>query len=461
MSTLSRVARRPKVLLVAEAANPEWPSVPLVGWNLCRALQQVVDAHVVTQIRNREALERAGWREGREYTVVDSEPVARPIWRFTEALQRATGLGWTASTALASLSYYYFERLVWKRFGDAVAGGAFDLVHRVTPLSPTIPSTLASRCSRAGVPFVWGPINGGVAWPREFSDLQRQEGEWLSYVRGFHRLMPGYRSSRAGAAAILVGSRDTWKHLAGYHGRCVYLPENAVDPSTFGERVAGGSTGPLNVAFVGRLVPLKGVDMLIEAAAPLIRAGRLVLHVVGDGPLRETLLRQVEESGLGSGVRMHGWVKHDELAQRLSGCHVFAFPSIKDFGGAVVLEAMAMGLVPIVVDHGGPAELISARTGYRVPLGPRPALVAGFREVLARLEGERDRLGEVGERARRRVLARFTWETKAHQVLEVYRWVLGERDKPDFGMPFPDDEVAGTGSPGADSRPSLAPASRD
>jgi len=135
-------------------------------------------------------------------------------------------------------------------------------------------------------------------------------------------------------------------------------------------------------------------------------------------------------------------VPHHELAQRLSGCHVFAFPSIKDFGGGVVLEAMAMGLVPIVVDHGGPAELVSERTGYRVPLGPRPALVAGFRAVLQRLEGERGRLAETGELARRRVLTRFTWEAKGGQVLEVYRWVLGERDKPDFGMPFPDEEVA-------------------
>jgi hypothetical protein len=40
--------------------------------------------------------------------------------------------------------------------------------------------------------------------------------------------------------------------------------------------------------------------------------------------------------------------------------------------------------------------------------------------------------------ARARVLKRFTWEAKAKQVLEVYRWVLGERDKPNFGMPLPD-----------------------
>lgn len=431
------------MLIVAEAANPEWPSVPLVGWNLCAALREVADAHVVTQVRNRDAIERAGWREGREFTAIDSEAVARPVWRFTERLQRLTGLGWTAGTALSSLSYYWFERLLWRRFGRAIRDGAWDVVHRVTPLTPTIPSTIAARCRRAGVKFVWGPINGGVAWPREFSDLQRQEGEWLSYVRGIHRLLPGYASTRRDAAAILAGSRDTWKELAEHHGRCVYLPENAIDPARFGRRAAAGTGGRLQIAFVGRLVPLKGVDMLLEAAAPLLRAGTLGLQIVGDGPQREPLERQVREAGLEDAVRMHGWVRHEELAERLSGCHVFAFPSIKDFGGGVVLEAMSMGLVPIVVDHGGPAELVSDRTGFRVPLGPRPALVAGFREILGRLAADRERLPEIGERARRRVQARFTWAAKAEQVLRVYRWVLGEGGKPDFGMPFPDaDEDA-------------------
>lgn len=436
--------RRPKVLLVAEMANPEWTSVPLVGFNLARALREVADVHVVTQVRNRAALERFGWQEGREFTAIDSEPVARPVWRFTELLQKVTGAGWTASTAFSSLGYYYFESLLWRRFEGALRSRAFELVHRVTPLSPTIPSIIAGRCRRAGVPFVWGPINGGVAWPRDYAALQRKEGEWLSNVRGGHRLMPGHRSTRADAAAILAGSRDTWRELGENHARCVYLPENAVDPSRFAPRPRERRPGaPLDVAFVGRLVPLKGVDMLLEAAAPLLRAGRMTIQLVGDGPERGAIERLVADLGVGAAVTLHGWVRQEELPARLAGSDAFAFPSVKDFGGGVVLEAMALGLVPVVVDYGGPAELVSDRCGFRVPLGPRPALVAGLAAVLERMAADPARLVEMGERARSRALSRFTWEAKARQVLEVYRWVLGERDRPDFGMPFPDDDAPG------------------
>jgi glycosyltransferase involved in cell wall biosynthesis len=429
-----------RVLLVAEAANPEWVSVPLEGWSHTRAIARLVDAHVVTQVRNRDAFGRAGLAD-HEFTVIDNEALARPLSRLAELLRGGKGKGWTTVMALRSLAYRSFETMLWERHGPAVRAREYDLVHRVTPLSPTVPSRLATWCRRAGVPFVLGPLNGGVPWPRGFDGARRKEREWLSYLRGLHRLVPGYRSTRRDAAAILVGSRDTWKQLPErWRDRAVYVPENAIDPARFDldSPLAPRADGPLRLAFVGRLVPYKGADMLLDAAAPLLRTGRATLDVFGDGPERATLEQQAASLGVASATHFAGWVPHEQLGTRLRQSDVFAFPSVREFGGAVVLEAMASGLVPVVLDYGGPGELVTQRTGFSLPMGTRAEIVARFRTVLQQVAADPAALAPMRATARRRVAECFTWDAKARQVLAVYEWVLGKRDKPDFGMPLPD-----------------------
>lgn len=432
-------AKRIRTLIIAEAANPEWTSVPLVGWSHAEALSRLVDTHVVTQIRNREAIERFGWRHGVEFTAFDSEATARPMWKLSKFGRKRLGLGWTLGTATQAVSYYQFEAIVWREFGDRITRGDFDVVHRITPLSPTTPSTIAKRCERVGVPFVVGPLNGSVPWPKAFRAAQHQEGEYLSYLRSAHKLLPGYRSTRESASAIIVGSRAVRDEMAEkYKTKCVYTPENAIDPLRFNKRASSSIHGPLRICFIGRLVPYKGADMLLEAVAPLLRAGKIHLDIIGDGPEMERLRRLMSDLRVGASVDLPGWIDHEKVQDRLVRSEVFAFPSVREFGGGVVLEAMALGLVPVVLDYAGPSELVTAATGYKVPMGSRDEVILGFRDVLSRLCDARESLRPLADRARRRALTLFTWDAKARQTLEVYRWVLGLGDRPEWSIPFAD-----------------------
>ena len=431
----------PRVLLIAEAANPEWVSVPLVGWSLARAIQGRVDAHIVTQIRNRDALLRAGLREGKEFTAIDSEAVARWVYRLSSWLRRSSNKGWTIGTAMASLSYAHFERLVWRTFRDRLRAGEFDLVHRITPLSPALPSSMARRCKRIGVPFVLGPLNGGLPWPGAFRAEQRREREWLSSVRKLHRLLPGYRATRRHAQAILVASRAAFAEVPSrWRGKCVFLPENGIDPAKVRARPERPVQRPLRLITVCRLVPLKGIDMLVEAAAPFVREGAMVLDIVGDGEERGRIEEVIRRCGVAHGVVLSGKVTHDEVQARLAAADVFALPSIREFGGGSVLEALAAGLPAIVVDYGGPAELVDPSVGFRVPLGSRLEIVQGLGDVFRKLVADPGGLVQtMGAAARQKAMAMFTWDAKARQVADIYDWVLGRTpDPPTFGFLRPD-----------------------
>jgi len=129
--------------------------------------------------------------------------------------------------------------VAWKRFGERVRACEFDLVHRITPLRPTTQSRIARKCTRASVPFVLGPLNGGVPWQRAFDSTRRQEREWPSGVRDAYKLLSRFSSMRQHAAAILVVSKDTLERV----------------PARFQVRRA---PRPLRCLFVGRFVPHKG-----------------------------------------------------------------------------------------------------------------------------------------------------------------------------------------------------------
>lgn len=432
-----------RALVIAELCNPDWVSVPLEGWSHSRALAALCKTHLVTHVRNRENISKAGLAEGVDFTTLDTGQADAPLARVSHwfGVPFGSNKGLTVLTALSTFSYYYFEHLLWRRFGSRVRAREFDVVHRLTPLSPTTPSLLARRCAQAGVPFIVGPLNGGLPWPKGFGAVRRKEKEWLSHIRGLHRLLPGYRSTRAHAAAVIAGSRSTLGQVPKrYRGKTVYIPENAVDLSRFDGLNWAPVTLPLRVVFVGRLVPYKGADMLLEAAAPLARAGTVRIDVIGDGPERALLGDLVAREGMAGAVEFAGWVDHRQLKGHLAASHVLGLPSIREFGGGVVAEGMASGLVPIVVDYGGPGEIVSPATGFAVRMGTRTQIVGQVRATLEALVADPSTVSSMRRRARRRVEACFTWPVKAAQTLEVYRWVLGLRDRPDFGMPLADPE---------------------
>lgn len=432
-----------RVLVLAESCNPEWSSIPLVGWSHYEALSKIAEVHLVTRTRNKPALDRLGLKEGRDYTAINTEFIFEPMARLVRLLS-GPNKGWAALTALTIPSYLLFEYIAWRLFKKSLATGAYDIVHRITPVSPAMPSPLAIRCKKLNVPFILGPLNGGLPWPKEFPSLQKQEGEWLSRFRALFKKVPGYKTTRDAAAAIIVGGQSAYHEIPDiWKNKVIYIPENGFDPNRFAppQNLSRQpfENRPINAIYLGRLVPYKGCDMLIEAAADLIKQNKLRLTIIGSGPEEDTIKSLIQERGITAGINFTGELRHKQVADHIAGADILTFPSVHEFGGAVVLEAMAMGVVPVVTDYGGPSELASAQCAFLVPLQKRNDYIAALKTILEDIVHNPHKLSALASHGHTRAYSLFTWTQKAKQTYAVYEWGLGRTPtRPDWGMPFKD-----------------------
>ena len=432
-------------MLIAEACNPAWTSVPLVGFNMASAIaaRPNLDVTLVTNARNAADLAGSPLADAADVQFIDTERISGPLYRLGAKLRGGASLGWTTAMALAWPGYVAFEHAVAKRFGPALHRGEFDLIHRLTPLSPALPSPLAGRFD---VPFAIGPINGGLPWPKDYPELRSREREWLSPLRGAVRHLPYWKRTFRRADGILTASGSA---EAGLPSRCdavrLRFPENGIDPERF--PIADGWTPPaagqpFTFVSVGRLVPLKAFDVVLEALAKLDDDSRLVL--IGDGPERKPLLALASRLGVAERVAFRGWMDQHEVARDLAAAQAFVFPSLREFGGGVVLEAMAAGLPSVVVNYGGPGELVSDATGIRVPMAARAELVSSVAEAMQTLRTKPDVAAAMGTAAAAEVRTRHTWTAKAARIAAFYADVLRQAGRPlPSGFPaVPDPHLA-------------------
>ena len=233
------------------------------------------------------------------------------------------------------------------------------------------------------------------------------------------------------ADAIVVSSPPLAEHAAelqDFREKCRVVPFGIdsgrleATPAVHERAHAIRSTyrGPI-VLFVGRLVPYKGVDVLLRAMADVDATA----IVIGDGPLRATLQAQATAHNLGNRVVFTGKADDEDVVAHLHACDVFVLPSVThaETFGMVQLEAMACGkpVVSTNVRSGVPWVNQDGVTGLVVEPGDSQALAGALRRLLAD-EAMREAMGAAG---RDRVRREFTVERMAAMTSAIYHGIHG------------------------------------
>lgn len=186
-----------------------------------------------------------------------------------------------------------------------------------------------------------------------------------------------------------------------------------IDSTTIRQRA---QTDPLQVVFVGNLIPRKGVDTLIDAVAKVDADLRVV--IVGshaDGKYVRSLKRSIRNAGLDN-IELTGAVADDTLQSILKKSHVLAVPSRYEGLGIVYLEGMSFGLPAIATTAGGATELVTDGKNGRLVSPDDPA---GLANTLEQLATDREKLVELSLGARQRYDQHPDWEATANKVREL------------------------------------------
>jgi len=402
------------ILASAYAINPTKGSEDGTGWNFVMQIARFNRVIAITRENNREPIERY--------------QRSNPDKRY------------------ANVTFIYFDLPKWMRFWKRGSRGAllyfwmwqyslprfvrkkdlhYDLVHSINFHNDWIPVYLW----KLGKPFVYGPIGHHPAIPTTF--IKHKSLYWLRdratlfikklFWNGSISLKRGIRNAKH----ILCINSDVLRVHPGMKRGSV-MP--AVATQDYGWNPAL-SVSTFNLLSAGRLVPLKGFDLAVEAFArfasslPEHLQKQCSLTVVGSGPELQALKKIVDTHQSVESVKFIPWMERDQLMNIFRTSSAFLFPS-HEGAGMVVAEALSFGVPVICLDNAGPGELIDSQSGISVTNFSREQTIRELSEAIRTLFEDTRHLAALKAGARERFEKHFHWDVRGNQLQSIYSQLL-------------------------------------
>jgi glycosyltransferase involved in cell wall biosynthesis len=411
-----------KILTSAYACNPAGslrlhPGEDLTGWRLVEQLARFHDLWVITHRYNEAGISEA----------LAGKSLPNVQFIFVE-LPKA--LNWLYRIEFGQRIYYFLWQIkAWRVALELHREVRFDAAHHLTFGNDWIPSFIGAFLP---VPFLWGPVGGGQRTPKPLLKEYSLYGRFAEFTRNcaqsFGRGMFVRKRCLKKARAVLVCNRETQARMPReYKDKIQYFPVNGISREDFnGELPEPVKTGQkFKVITVGRLQRLKGFSLAVDAFGAFAKkypASEMI--IIGDGPEKGRIGRRISRLGLEDKVRILPWMPRCEVIANMRSSDVFLFPSFRDGGGAVVIEAMGSGIPVVVLDSGGPGAHVSEDWGVKVAPVSREAVVWEMTVALEIFYSDRALGQRLGAAGRKRALEFYAWDKLGDRMRDIYENVV-------------------------------------
>jgi len=388
----------------------------LLGWNL---LQQIAQSHEVWALTRAE--DRINIEHGLSEHPVEGlnfQYIGLP--RLLSPLLKIQG-GHQLYYYLWQIKAYFTARRLHQQL-------AFNLFHHVTYANDWMVSFIGTLLP---IPYVRGPGGGAHRTPKSLQseyplggrlwEKVRAAGQWL------FRHDPFFLRGQSRAGAILVCNWDSARKIPTKWSDKVHLfPVSGVSSEDLSRPANLKSpSGEFKILAAGSLIRVKGFGLAIKAFKLFVdKHPDSSLTIAGDGPEERRLRKLIHTSQLENKVKLVGGVPRDDLICKMASSDALLFPSLRDGGGTVVIEAMSVAKPVVCLDIGGPGLHITEECGLKIKPTSSQETIQDLADALERLyldECLRVKLGMAGHERAREL---YHWDRLGERLMEIYQPIL-------------------------------------
>jgi glycosyltransferase involved in cell wall biosynthesis len=287
-------------------------------------------------------------------------------------------------------------------------------------------------------PFIFGPVGGGQVTNKVFYPLMGK-ARYIEGIRNlvstlFYRFNPFFKGTMAHASLIYCTNRETYVAASNYlpahrQDKLRMLNDTLLDDRFLASAppVKKNAKRALSALWVGRLIPRKGIEVLLNTAL-LLKDENFTLTMVGDGPLREKTLHFIKTHGLENTIRFAGHIDQQQILEYYRNADILLFLSYRDSAGLQIAEANSQGVPCISFDQFGAAMMINEETGVKIPIeGTVEEMQEKIAEAIRELGRQPEKLAEMGRRAVDSARV-YSWAIRRETILQDIKPLLLHED---------------------------------